>query len=126
MNTPWLARAAVSVLFLSIVALVVVLGGSRAILYGVLFALSTMPGWPIGVALFGRRHPAGWVAGVLIGYALISLVWWAVVFFDAVSTTAFAGSWAVATLLTVGAMLLVGRTGSGRDSRQPLVSLPRW
>jgi hypothetical protein len=42
-----------------------------------LFIASTTPGLPLGWRLFGRRHPAGWLAGALLGYALTGALLWA-------------------------------------------------
>jgi hypothetical protein len=67
--------------------------------------------------LYGRRHPAGWLAGVLLGYAAASVAAWAVVASSLVSLAAFAAAW--------GATLVVSFLVS-RGRRAPLVQLPIW
>ncbi len=60
-------------LILSSAWVVLAVGGPSGIVYALLFALATIPGLPLGFALFGRRHAAGWIAGTLFGYALTAL-----------------------------------------------------
>ena len=36
-------------------------------------SLAVLPGVPLGIALFGRRHPAAWIGGALFGYGLTQL-----------------------------------------------------
>ena len=57
--------------------LVYALGDARGLVYVLLFVLATVPGWPVGWALFGRRHAAGWIAGSLLGYVLTGWALWA-------------------------------------------------
>jgi hypothetical protein len=40
------------------------------VLYAAIYLLALVPGMPLGFALFGRRHAAGWLAGALFGYVL--------------------------------------------------------
>ena len=87
-----------------------------------LFALATIPGLPLGFALFGRRHVGGWVAGLVLGYALTALAWWAVGFFQFVSTPAFIGVWAIA----LGGALALAAFLTRREPKTPLVTLPVW
>jgi hypothetical protein len=68
-------------------------------LYAIVYALACVPGLPLGFALFGRRHAAGWIAGAVIGYALTALAIWAPIFFGFPSRLAFVGAWVVITVL---------------------------
>ena len=42
--------------------IVVILGGTVALLYAGLLLMAAAPGLPLGFLLFGRRHAAGWIA----------------------------------------------------------------
>lgn len=115
-----------SVTLLPLVALVVllsvfgtfwVLAGWTGLAYLGLFLLLGVPGLPLGFALFGRRHPAGWLAGLTLGYALTSLVWWTVVFQGYATTPAFVTAWAAAAV--------AARLGTRRFT-SPLVAAPAW
>lgn len=75
--------------------------GAGALLYVPIFAAATLPGLPIGLALFGRRHPAAWIGGALIGYGLTQLLLWAVISAGLASTAAFCGVWLVVTATSV-------------------------
>jgi len=90
--------------------------GPAAIAYVALYALATLPGLPIGFALFGRRHAAGWVAGALTGYALSAFALWLPVQLHAASWPVFVLSWTMVTLLSFVTLRQVG----------PLVMLPVW
>jgi hypothetical protein len=74
-------------------------GGFAGWAYVAIFAGACVPGLPIGFALFGRRHVAGWVAGALLGYALTALALWAPVQLDVINWMALAGSWLATTLI---------------------------
>jgi hypothetical protein len=100
-----------------VAAVVFVVGGPAGLAYLALLALVTASGLPLGFALFGRRHAAGWIAGALFGYAAISLAWWAVVFLGIASTVAFVAAWAGAFVVNGAAALVVG---------PPAVALPEW
>lgn len=50
--------------------------GPGGLAYVILYLLALLPGLPIGFAMFGRRHAAGWIAGALIGYALTAIALW--------------------------------------------------
>ena len=52
-----------------------IIAGPWALAYIPLFVLATLPGWPLGRVLFGR-HPAGWVAGALLGYGITCIAFW--------------------------------------------------
>ena len=101
-------------IFTAIVA--VIIAGPWALAYLALYVLATVPGWPLGRALFGRRHPAAWIAGALFGYALTCLAIWIVIAFGAASLAAFALTWS----------LLGGATWTLVRAREPLVPLPPW
>lgn len=76
-----------------------------------------LPGIPLGIALFGRRHAAAWISGLPLGYALTTLSTWCVVYFGVVSTPALIGAW-----LATCAMAWV----AGARVTAPLVLLPEW
>jgi hypothetical protein len=67
--------------------------------------------------LFGRRHPAGWVAGSLVGYALSALAIWIPIRVGAPSAFAFVASW-----LTLTAAIWV----LARKRSEPLIPLDPW
>ncbi len=99
-----------------VLALVATLGGARGLLYALLLALAMAPGLPLGFALFGRRHAGGWIAGLLLGYALTALAWWTVLFLHVASVPAFALAWLVEFAVAWAASRL----------RSPAVALPAW
>ena len=93
-----------------------------------LYILATVPGWPLGRALFGRRHPAGFITGALLGYGLTCLVFWGVLALGSASLATFALAWAVITGIT---WTLVRASqprlrGDAATARQALVALPPW
>jgi hypothetical protein len=106
----WIGAGAV---FVCCVGLV---GGWAGMLHALVFAAATAPGLPLGFALFGRRHAAGWVAGGLMGYALTCVVLALAIKAGASSPLAIGVIW----LLFTGAMWAV------RMSREPVVPLPVW
>ena len=55
-----------------------IIAGPWALAYIALYILATVPGWPLGRALFGRHHPAGFITGALLGYGLTCLAFWGV------------------------------------------------
>ena len=63
-------------------------------LYALIYCGATLPGLPLGWRLFGRRHPAGWIAGALIGYALTAFAVWIAIRAGIPSTLGFAAIWA--------------------------------
>lgn len=85
--------------------------------YAALYLLALLPGVPLGFALFGRRHAAGWIAGALFGYVLTALAIWAPIRLGLPSALTFAGTWAVAGAI---AWALT------RGLPDPLVTLPPW
>lgn len=97
-----------------------IIAGPWALVYIPLYILATVPGWPLGRALFGR-HPVACVAGALLGYALTCLAFWAVLALHIPSAVMFVVAWAIVSALTwvptyVGRVLLSG----------PALSLPAW
>jgi hypothetical protein len=92
------------------------LADGDGLLYLCLFAVATTPGWPIGWALFGRAHGAGWIAGALIGYVLTAFTIWLTVRLGYGTFSAFLTGWAVLLALCALFALL----------RQPAVTLLPW
>lgn len=89
-------------------------GGIAGVGYLFVYALSTVPGWRVGRALFGR-HPVGLVAGLLLGYVGTAVALWAAIRLGARSGAGLAAAW----FLLSAASLLFRR-------QEPLVALPRW
>ena len=77
--------------------------------------LATVPGWPLGRALFGQ-HPGAWVTGALLGYGLTSVAFWVVLALHIPSAASFLLAWAIVSAAT---WTLVRR-------REALVVLPAW
>lgn len=105
---------------------------TSAAAYLLLFIAAAVSGLPLGFALFGRRHATGWVAGLLLGYALTALALWTVVYLRVPSRPAFVAAWGCATAAAWGWWMFRGRTGapwsplpswSGRDTRAMLLVL---
>src|SRR5688500_11381940 len=90
---------AVSIVAICTGIVAVIIAGPWALAYIPLYVLATIPGWPLGHALFGR-HPAAWVAGALLGYALTCVAFWAVLALHIPSATAFIVAWALVSALT--------------------------
>src|SRR6478672_5835918 len=86
-------------------------------IYAIVFALACVPGLPLGFALFGRRHGAGWIAGAAIGYALTALAIWAPIFLGIPSLLTFAAAWLALTVVSWFAAPGVVRA---------IVELPHW
>jgi hypothetical protein len=93
----------------------VIIAGPWALAYIPLYVLATVPGWPLGRALFGR-HPAAWVAGALLGYALTCVAFWAVLALRVPSAVAFVIAWVLVSAMT---WMLIRQ-------REPLAVLPAW
>ena len=92
--------------------------GPGALLFPLVYAALVLPGLPLGFALFGRRHPAGWMAGAILGYALAVLGIWAAAAIGMPGGRGFTGTIALITIATFGA--------SWRYRRNPLITLPPW
>jgi hypothetical protein len=114
-----IVAAATILLGAALVWLVAALAGLTGFVYIVLFLLAATPGLPVGFALFGRRHAAGWIAGIPIGYAMTALACWVVVFARMPSTPAFLLAWG-------GVSALSWFVWRARRGTAPLVSLPVW
>ena len=97
-----------------------IIAGPWALAYLPLFLLATLPGWPLGRALFGK-HPAAWVAGALMGYAITCLALWAVLALRIPSAVTFVLAWAV---MSVGMWFAFAAAPLRRD--EPLIALPAW
>ena len=91
--------------------------GTRSLLHVPLYALALLPGLPLGFALFGRSHAAGWIAGALLGYALTAIGSSAAVHAGARRAVGFLLAWLLLCALTFVAT---------RRRRTPLIELPAW
>ncbi len=109
-------RAAGAVLIAAVASVAWLLGGGTGLAQLLLFVAATVPGWPVGWTLFGRRHAAGWIGGALIGYVLTALGIWLEARMHLATGAGVAAGWAI---LTLGTLRLFGRRG-------PLVALPAW
>jgi hypothetical protein len=89
----FVARLTIAALALFAAIAVWAFGGLNGFFAVFALALATAPGYPIGFALFGRRHAAGWIAGALFGYAITAFVCWGVVFLRIPSGAIFATVW---------------------------------
>ena len=98
----------------------VIIAGPWALAYIPLYVLATVPGWPLGRALFGR-HPAAWVSGALLGYATTCLAFWAVLALHIPSAAAFVLAWALVSMATWSAFFVAPLR---RDT--PMIELPAW
>ncbi len=95
-------RIPAGLLTIAVTAAIWISSGFAALAYALLFAAAVAPGIPIGIVLFGRKHPAAWVGGPLIGYGLTQLVIWLVIASGHPGLAAFVGAW---ILLCVSVML---------------------
>jgi hypothetical protein len=114
MMARWLAVAAFCV---ALVSCAWAIGGTGAWIYLLVYGAALVPGLPLGFALFGRNHAAGWIAAAVVGYALTAFAIWAPIAAHAPSSVAFVASWA---LLSVLAWLLCRRI------TPPAIVLPTW
>ncbi len=111
--------AAAAALTLGVFALVwIFAGGAVGWLYAAIYALAIAPGLPLGFALFGRRHAAGWIAGSLLGYGLTQLAIWAVIVSGDASLIAFTVAWLLLCILTWACARLIGPA--------PLIVMDAW
>jgi len=106
----------------------VIIAGPWALAYLPLYVLATVPGWPLGRALFGRGHPISWISGGLFGYALTCLAFWAVIALRIPSAATFVLAWLLITAVT---WYFVRRqepaiAASPLGRGKPLVSVPTW
>lgn len=111
-------RTAVCGLLLAVVVAIWTVGrGPAALLYLALYALIVLPGLPLGFALFGRGHPAGWIAGAALGYPLAALAVWA-----AIHAGIATPSGLLATLLVFSGLTWAAT----RRIAVPCARLPEW
>jgi hypothetical protein len=103
----------------AIVALSWVLGKAAGLVYLILYIAATLPGLPLGFALFGRAHALGWVTGALVGYAISCLAIWTVQMAGTSSAWAFTLGWATVTGLSWAAWRKWGQTGTAVGTRIP-------
>ena len=92
--------------------------GPGALLFLPVYAVLVLPGLPLGFALFGRHHPAGWIAGAILGYALAVLAIWAA------AIIGLPGRRGVGSALIL--ILLVTLIATRRRRREPAIGLPEW
>src|SRR5262249_25049492 len=83
-------------LLAGLLGLVLWCGGALGAVYFGLYVLALLPGLPVGWRLFGRRQPAGWIAGGLIGYSLTALAFWVPIRFGAARPSSFVIAWLLA------------------------------
>ena len=81
----------------SVVGLTWTFAGASGLLYMAIYAGATLPGLPVGFAVFGRQHAAGWIVGMLIGYGMTQLTLWAVIAAGGASWAPFTAAWLVVT-----------------------------
>ena len=95
------------------------IAGPAGLLYLLVLAIALLCGLPWGLALFGPRHAAGWLAGALFGYATAGFIWWSA----AIAAGAALPWWIAAWLGCTAASW-----GLSRRWRQaaPLVTLGTW
>ena len=92
--------------------------GLGGLLYLPVYVALVLPGLPLGFALFGRRHPAGWIAGLVLGYALAVLAFWAAAAVGLPDARGFATA--------IFLMMVVTVSAAWRHRGTPLVVLPPW
>ena len=108
-STGAVAACAVAAAFLAVG------GGPAGLLYLFVYAGVVLPGVPIGLALFGR-NPAGWIAGIAIGYTVAVIVIWATTTGGAAGSLGF----------MVGLLATGVATWTLRGRRPPAVEVPAW
>ncbi len=82
---------------------------TAALLYGVYYAALLAPGVPLGRAVMGRRHPAAWIAGGVVGYGLTTVALWAAIALGTTSRLAFVLAWSCAMLAGLAAARVARR-----------------
>jgi hypothetical protein len=113
-----MTRALGVVFALSLAAVLWIATGVAGLLYLPIYALAVMPGLPLGFALFGRRHAAGWIAGALLGYGLTQLTLWAVIVAGLAS--------GISAMLAWGALCALTVTIARAIARRPLIDVAAW
>lgn len=91
--------------------------GAPGLLYLLIFTGAAAAGLPAGFALFGPRHPGGWIAGALFGYVATAFGVWAGIAARIPSSLTFLVLW----LAAFGVMWV-----ASRGIRSPAVPLPTW
>ena len=89
--------------------------GSAGLLYAVLYAVAVAPGAVLGRRLAGDRHPAGWIAGAVLGYGTTQIALWIPIFAGVPSPAGFIVVW----MLQAAALLWIARRVS-----TPVITLP--
>jgi hypothetical protein len=102
----------------AVLAALALAAGLPGVAYALAYALALIPGLPLGIALFGRNHPAAWVCGALLGYGLTQLALWAVITAGAASGAGFLAGWGLLCGLT---LLLARRLGNAA-----VITMPAW
>ena len=118
-----------TLLGLAVLALAWRLGhGVAGLAYAAAYVLATLPGWPLGWRLFGRRHAGGWIAGALLGYALSAWTIWASTSLGFTASWQRIAAWAVVTAIAWGTLVRAGSCRSSRCRRGPRAtpSRSRW
>lgn len=92
--------------------------GPGALLFVPVYVALVLPGLPLGFALFGRRHPAGWIAGAILGYALAVLAIWAAAVAGIPGRREIGGAVFLIACVTV--------LATWRRRTNPAVPLPEW
>lgn len=92
-------------------------GGFGGLVTLPLYLLGVLPGVAIGAALFGKKHAARFVAGGLLGYALLAFAFWIPVVTGQPAPLAFVFAWLM--------LLLLGKVLAGYF-KGPLITLPEW
>jgi hypothetical protein len=110
--------AAVALFALAILTSAVLVSHSVAgALYVVLWAVAISAGLPLGFLLFGSHHPAGWIAGTLLGYACAAFAFWIPIAIGRPARLVFVLCW-----LVVGA----GPWILWRRARMPQLAMRTW
>ncbi|MGH9309511.1 MAG: hypothetical protein ACRD1U_09065 [Vicinamibacterales bacterium] len=123
-------RVAALLLAISVAIALWMSTGGVGLAYPIVFAASLAPGVPIGLALFGTRHPAGWISGALVGYGITQLALWACIAAGHASAVVFVAAWLVAVLAGFGVSrsiankpVIAAAPWSGADVRSLLLVL---
>ena len=106
---PWIAATALALM-------VPLVAGVAGAAYVVFWAAASLPGVPLGRAVFGRS-PVGWIVGLAAGYAITCLSIWALLRAGVMSPAASGVAW-----LAQGTLLWL----ASRSIRAPIVTMPAW